>query len=275
MVRERVMKRKTQFQTAVAMVIALLLPTMSMADVYQAGATQIRFNADSTTVTYCSMLGQGGSVFGGAIVAPFRLDTSGSNTTVTSETALQGALAPVAVNDVIFVRLTASPSVPDTGPFAGGYGAVVTAKASDDSITVDPAVNWSVGLPYTYYKATCGTTDAFGWVSVAGARSVTLKIAYEQGDLDNLSWRFECRPSIVGGYEVIYPNETSDCGSSGTLASGFCDFATPGANASFSYTDFGNWSQCRIGFKVKTTDASDAGANRERVTSSIGVGKVQ
>lgn len=257
---------------ALAVLVAVLLAVCGVGDlnrVYATGqdvaSTMIKYDADSTTLTYCVELGANGNPFG-APSSQFagRIKTAGSSTAITSETAASAALTPVAARDVIFVQRT--PTAIDT--------AMLTAKTDNDNVTADLAVNWP-GNSYTYYKTTCGTTDADGWVDTSSATRIMMTIQYEQGDLDNLSWRFECRQAGALSLPVIvYPSEGDGCGNSGLqTVAGLCDFATAGAAARFTWEEFGSWSRCRIGFKVKTTDTSDVGAALEQVTGSIVVSR--
>lgn len=219
----------------------------------------IRYDADSTTLTFCAMIGANGSPFGGPVSGAGRILTSGSSTTVVSETASSGALAPVDARDAIFVRRT--PTATDIS--------ILTAKASNDSVTVDAAVNWT-GWSYTYLKTTCGTTSADGWFDTANSTRTMMTIQYLQGDLDALAWQFQCIQAAPGSQpEVVYPSEGDGCGNSGTQSGGFCEFATAAATTSFTWEEFGSWSRCRIAFKVKTTDTSDAGANLEQVSGAV------
>jgi hypothetical protein len=234
--------------------------------------SMIRYDVDSGTVTSCNVTGLNQDPCGGYITGVAWIKSAADpSATIQSNTALSGSLTGIAVTDILFI---AKPTIasPTLEPFAAGLAAVVTAVTDVNQVTVDPTVSWSTGYGYTFGKTTCGTTDAHGWVDASGASSVTLSIQYEQGDLDALSWQFQCRHPVASSLPVIvYPSESSDCGSSGTLASGFCDFATAGATTGLSYTTYGNWAACRIAFKRKTTDTSDAGANLERVTGSITV----
>jgi len=252
-------------------VVALTLP-LAFAEQQQVGSTMIRYDVDSTTLTYCRANGVNGDVFGSPISGPARVKTTGSSTTVESHVALSGALTPVIARDIVFVR----PPATVGEIFAAGYAAVVTVKTDANTVTVDPAVDWSAtgGYAYTYLKTTCGTTVNDGWVNVAGATKASITIQYDQGDLDALAWRFECKQNTPGSVPItVYPSEGDDCGSAGTLVAGFCEFATPGPTANLTWQEFGAWGSCRIGFKDKTTDTSEAGANLERVTGTIVVSK--
>lgn len=258
-----------------SILLALLLAVHGVSGVVHAeghmtAATNIRYDVDSDTENFCTMVGSG-NAFGSPISGAGRIETSGSSATVTSETASSGALAPVVAGDVIMVR----PSTPSKAePFNAGYAAVVTAKASADSITVDPAVDWSAGYSYTFLHRVCGTTIDDGWVDVSNATKFTMTIAYLQGDLDALLWRFQCKTSAVGAVPVtVYPSEGDGCGIAGTLSTTYCSFATDSDDAVFTWEDFGPWSSCRIGVMYATTDASDATTDLERVSGSITVAK--
>jgi hypothetical protein len=240
-------------------VLLLLLGTTAFSQPAQTVApVLVRYDVDSTTLTFCTMVGASGNPAGSPVSGSGRILTAGSSTTVTSETASAGALAPVVARDVIIVQRG---STTDT--------AVVTAKASNDSVTVDAAVNWP-GNSYTYLKSTCGTTDNDGWVGVGGGTRIMMTVQYEQGDLDALVWQFQCIGSAVGSKPVVvYPSEGDGCGNSGTQVAGFCEFAAAGSAARFTWEEMGAWSRCRVGVKVKTTDASDAGAALEQVSASV------
>jgi hypothetical protein len=260
-----------RFILGLAVAIALTLP-LAFAEQQSAGSTMIRYDVDSATTTYCRANGMGGDVFASPIAGPARVKTTGSATTVESHTAASGALTPVIARDIVFVR----PPSTVGEIFAAGYAAVVTVKTDANTVTVDPAVDWSAtgGYAYTYLKTTCGTTVNDGWVNVGGATKASITIQYDQGDLDALAWRFECKQNTPGSVSItVYPSESDDCGIAGTLVAGFCEFATPGVTANLAWEEFGAWGSCRIGFKYKTTDTSDAGANLERVTGTIVVSR--
>lgn len=266
--------RKARWHVLVVLSLMVVFVNMLSAAVHadqtMTAATQIRYDADSTSETFCKVVGSQNE-FGGAISGSGRVKTSGSSATVTSETASSSALAPVSVGDIIFVR-PAFPSMLE--PFTAGYAAVITAKASSDSITVDPAVDWSAGYQYSWFKTVCGTTIDDGWIDTSNSTRIAMSVFFIQGDADNISWRFWCKQSNLGSVpQIVYPSESDNCGNAGTQASGFCDFATAGATAGFTWEDFGPWAACRIGFKVKTTDALDTTTNLEQVTGSVAVTK--
>lgn len=253
----------------VALALALpILPAPVEAGDYAAASAVIRYDVDSSTGTSCYMAGANGSPWSQQVNGAQRIKTSGSSTTVSSETASSGAFALAVARDVISIK---NPGVETSkaGPFVGGTGAVITVVTDANTVTVDPAVNWA-GFSYSWLRPVCGTTAADGWIAVAGADKLVMTVQYEQGDLDALLWNFECMQDTPGSVpNIVYPNEGDTCGSAGTYSSGFCSFATAGTTANLSVETLGSYGQCRFVFKYASTDTSDAGANLERVTATI------
>ena len=219
------------------------------------------YDVDSATLTYVRLLGQNGDAFGGTIPGVSTIKTTGSSTTV--EENVVGALpfTNIAVGDVLVVAR--STTITDVR--------VVVAKASGASITIDIAADWSAGFSWRWYDQQAGTTSSDGWLDVGGYDNVSLTVQYEQGDLDGLRARWECRTQTLGAAPVIvYPGETSDCGIGGTLSTDRCNFATAGTTARLTVLVEPNvFSSCRVGLAFATTDTSDAGAAIEQVTVSV------
>lgn len=223
-----------------------------------------KYDVDSATLTYPRMIGMNNDPYGGSQDGRGTIKTSGSSTTVTENVASSSPFIDVNVGDVIIVRrVTSTPPQDDI--------VVVTAKASDASITVDTAVDWSAGFLWRWYKLAAGTASTDGWINVEGAESVAMTVQYEQGDLDALRVRWECRTANIGAQPVIvYPGESSDCGLGGTLSVDRCSFAAAGINSRLTVMVQPNpFTQCRVGLAFATTDTSDAGANLEQVTVTI------
>jgi hypothetical protein len=111
----------------------------------------------------------------------------------------------------------------------------IIAKASGASITVSGAgltLTGAAGHQFTWFKQTCGTSITSGWATISSYALVSMTVQYDQGDLDALLVRWECRPAGIGAQPVIvYPGETSDCGLGGTLATDRCSFATAGVTS--------------------------------------------
>jgi hypothetical protein len=249
---------------ALGLIVLFVAPLLFSAEVQRSANYAYNFDVDLATTTYVRMSGANGDPFGGSRQGTGSIKTVGSSTTVTENVASTNPFRDILAGDVI--QVSRSTTAIDL--------VVVTAKASDASITVTPAVNWSAGYPWRYWDTQSGTTDADGWISTSGASTVGLHVQYDQGDLDALKVRMECKGDYVGALPlVIYPGEASDCTPGGTLSGGFCEFTTAGITARWSTVDMAPvYSACRIGLAFKTTDTSDAGANLEKVTAAVTTG---
>lgn len=224
------------------------------------------YDVDSATLTYCVMTGQNGDPFATARRGSSNIKTAGASTTVTEFTTGALPFADLAVGDTIIVPRDNS-AIPVT------QTVMITAKASGASITVNTAITLTgtLGHPFTWLQQTCGTTSTSGWATVSSFSSVSMTVQYEQGDLDGLRVRWECKPGGVGAQPVIvYPGEGSDCGVGGTLSTDRCNFATAGVTARLTVLVEGNpFAQCRVGLAFAATDTSDAAAALEQVTVAI------
>jgi hypothetical protein len=244
------------------MLLALLLGVPLLFSSEQRSANfSYNYDVDSATLTYVRLLGQNGDAFGGSILGPGTIKTTGSSTTVDENVSGALPFTNINVGDVIVVSRSTTVS----------EIRVVTAKASGASITVDIAVDWSAGFSWRWYDQQSGTTATDGWLDVGGYDSVAMTVQYEQGDLDGLRVRWECRAQTIGAAPVIvYPGESSDCGLGGTLSTDRCNFATAGVTARLTVAvDPNVFSSCRVGLAFAATDTSDAGANIEQVTVSV------
>lgn len=236
-------------------VLALALPLLASAQIEE--RTWVReYDVDSATLTFCSS--------GTLITGTGQLKTSGSSTTVTSAVAGSASLSPIVVGDQLSV-------VSSTG---AETFRTVTAKASNDSITVSSAVDWTTPVNFRFRKVTCGTDDESGWLPVGDFSQSLSIVQYEAGDLTGgLSVQWQCRGAAPGSkpMKIHPPTGSTDptvCGG-GTLSTDFCVFATATVGTITNRFGVANpwpWSQCRVGFKATTADPSDAGANLESVT---------
>jgi hypothetical protein len=223
-----------------------------------------QFDVDVTSLTYCLVTGQNGDPFAAARPGKAAIKTTGTSTTVAEFTVGTNPFADLSVGDTLIVTRDAS-AIPVS------QTVVVVAKASAASITVSGAgltLTGSGGHQFTWLKQTCGTTVNDGWANVGGYQTVSLTSLYEQGDLDALVVRWECKAAGIGAQPVIvYPGESSDCGLGGTLSTDRCSFATAGVTARLTVLVEDNpFQYCRVGVAMATTDTSDAGAALEQVT---------
>jgi hypothetical protein len=211
------------------------------------------YNLDSNTTIYGIVTGVNSNPFGGAIPGPARIKTSGSSTTVTSETVGDNAFAEVAVKDTIFIR--------DSAGVVSRRS--VTARASADSITVDTAITLAASA-FTWLKTT--TSATLGWIDISGYTRRTISFQYDQGDLGSLSWRIECRGSYPGAAAVqVFPS----------CITGSCDTYQSYATANIGIADRTSvaipepFGACRVGIKYVTSDTSDATTNLEKITAGF------
>lgn len=208
----------------------------------------LSFNVSATTFVYPRVTGVNKSPFGDWIQNLDTATTSGSSTTVTSATTT--GFAAVAVDDPI-VFSTSPPS-----------HRVIAAKASDQSITIDTAINLATATKFVHKKTAVGATDSDGWIDVSGGSSRQWGVSYNQGDLGGgLDFKIECRlldgTSYWNPIFQVYPS------------SGVANFASPGSAIGTVVVAFEHYSECRVGLKANTSDPSDAGANREQVTVRV------
>lgn len=243
--------------------ILLLLPAFVGASEQRVANYSYKYDLDSTNVIYCSLVGQSASAYGPGITGVARILTSGSSTTVSAVTAGTNPFADLGVGDVIAVRRETATDV-----------VYITAKASADSVTVDTAVDWGnsgSGRQFTWLDLRCGTAITDGWIDVAGTQDKKFSIEYNAGD-STVDVRLECMDASIGASPVVaYPGEADTCGSGGTLASGYCQFAAGGVGITnrLSIVSYEPWSKCRLGIKINGADASDAGANLEQISAYV------
>lgn len=233
----------------------------------------VAYDVDSATATYCRVEGAQGAIWDPApIPVGPKVKTTGSSASLTAVTASTGPFALVSVGDLV-VSSNGNLSSPDVR--------VVIARADADNVTLSSAVDWSTdaqsgtGRTFGFYKTRCGTTSADGWVDVSGSTKKTFYVALEQGDLDSLDWKIECRISNLDQHAVpVYPGTATTCGSDGTstASGGYCHFlnAIKGTDAArFFITDDNVFTSCRIALKYGSTDTADTTTNLERVTAAV------
>lgn len=213
-----------------------------------------KYDVDSDSVSYCRLLGQQGSPFGGSIAGAGRITTVGASTTITSNTALDYSFAGVNVGDMLEIR---------TDPNTVYLRTVVT-NADDDTVTVDSNVTLS-NVSYRFWRSECGTGATNGWIDLSGYSNRNITVQYDQGDLaTSLDIQVQCKLNFPGSEPVqVFPVCTvASCGT-------YQAYTTPGIASRTSVeipTPFG---ACRVGFKRTGADTSDAGANIEQVTIGL------
>jgi hypothetical protein len=249
-----------------ALVFGLLaLPTQAQQTDTGTGNLAFAFDVDSLTQTYTKLTGLNNSVFGGVMSGSAAITTGGLSTVVT--TSAGTPFAGMAVGDVLVANM------PDgTRPER-----VIDVFTSSAQVSVDTVWTLPVaGVTFGWKKFSSGTTVNDGWVPLvpAPSGSVLLWVQYDQGDLTvGLDAQIQCKGNFLGAAPtVVYPGPGATCGF-GTLSTDVCRFATAGVNSRFIYqlSPQSGFAFCRVGLKIGTAgaDASDVGANRERVTVGV------
>ena len=223
------------------------------------------YDLDSTSIIYCRVTGENGDPFGGPIRADQKLKTSGSSATVVSNTASSSAFLLVSVGDILVV---------DTG-VGTTQRRIVTAKASDDSLTVNAAVDWSAGYKFGFLKQACGSTATDGWIDFPAGYDQKL-ISFHLTQINGVTGGIDMRVECKGGEQDaqprrVYPTTTStDCGG-GTSAGGFCNFTTAGiTTGDFDVLVVEPRRACRVGLLIHTSETAESvEADNERITIGL------
>jgi hypothetical protein len=160
--------------------------------------------------------------------------TSGSSTTVTEGVSGNAFAAGIGVGDLLYEP-------------TAGTTLLVTAKASDASITVNTAVNWSTARSLQVMKFQSGSTGTSGWVGIGGASRVQLHIEIATLGSASCTFTLETRLSPgVNSSTILTPSAfTATTVSSTTGTSSFADIPITDSAQAF-----------RLGVKVGT-DSTD------------------
>lgn len=199
------------------------------------------WDADDATAFYCRTIGNKGNNAGGSSrggdYGPYqhKVKTSGSDTTVVSNTALSGALAPLNVGDLIVFIIDGVREE-----------FVVLTNADDNTITINEAIDISDGSYYYYRKRECDDESTSGEFGVADLDNfqITVQVAQMGVDAGAVNVFIECRQA-EGPFMVI---------ESAAITTGGVD------TDNFLTRVFANesWHACRAGVSVDDDDAGDA-----------------
>lgn len=249
------------FKSVAVLLLAILCAPMGRAQALKRFYYFQDYDLDSSSVIYGKFEGDSTANESGRQIG-IPIETSGSSTTTVASTAGTNPFVNVGAGDWIAVRTA----------IATYLRRQVISKADSDTVTVASA--WDLGtagLPFYWWDFTSGTGTDNGAVNVGDMQSpLTIGFSYDQGDLGSLDMRVECRVNTLQPqWVVVYPGESDTCGTGGTLASGYCQFATAGISTRLQIDVYGHWDQCRVGIKYNTSDASDAGANLEQISAYV------
>ncbi len=202
-----------------------------------------RYDLDATAETYCSLSQR-------EVAVSVRI-AAATSTTVTGT----GAFTNVAVGDMIF----------GTDSLAGGgetYTAVVVARASANSITVESALTLTSATLF-YRTLTCGTGATDGAFPVSRYHDFTVQFDVDQLNVTGgIDGRLLCKTSPGAQWAQVYPVL-----SAGTVTPSYVNLSAVGP---WLKEVSGAYDQCRVGMLIHTSDdGGDTGSNSERVTITI------
>lgn len=210
---------------------------------------------------YCVTTGAGDDALAPNRRVSIPVITVGSSTTVSAVTAGTGPFQNMNVGDeIVFPLGTLTPAGTQT-PAGGESYRYVTAKASADSVTLNAAINLAVpagrGYPFTWRKLSCGTAATDGWFSTSNWQDFTVSFQADQGDASSMDAALQCETfgSASAPIQVWTANY---------LLAVYGNVST-GRTVVYFVNHF---DRCRLGVKL-TDDASDAGANLEKVSAYV------
>ncbi len=238
----------------IALGLALFLASPAMAQVQSKTAHfQGAVDLDATSYTYCVV-----STQGGPWTAPqdgrVSIKTSGSSATVTAVTAATNPFEQITVGDILYLRHRN-----DKADIR-----YVTAKATNDSVTVNTAIDISSGVPFSWQDVTCGTGVTAGWIPANEWHEINVIWQIDQMNATSIDVIIHGRDETLGPVPTtIYPDpadsaSTIECKKGNFTAINTCKLVVTGV-----------WDFIRIGFKINTDDGSDTGADAESITASL------
>lgn len=237
-------------RAVLALLFLLLAPAARAADVVLSVPLVAGYDLDSTSLIYCNSVGEGGAVLAAPRLMKEKVKTSGSSTTVTSNTASAGAFTLVAVGDLLWFPRTEAAQLANGA--AVGAWRYVTARASADSITVDTAIDLSSGYGFGWRDVTCGTSATSGEVPVVGFDAINFV-----GQIDQIS--------VTGGIDYVVECRAEGPAATWATIIGPTNKTATWAGGNVAYEP---WAYCRIGWKIGSADdGSDTGANAEKVAA--------
>ena len=225
--------------------IACFVPAVASAQAQKTAPLVYAKDITDTSYSYCKFAGMNGDPFQ-PMLGTGRIETSGSSTTVTAETAGDAPFTSVSAGDFLLITY-------------GGvtYQRLVTARASATEITVNAAIN-TTGATWAWQKAACGATAADGWIGATGAWAMTFQVAVTTINATTIGYSVECRVGALAAVAV----------SASTIATATTAAYTIGAGT-------GAWDECRLGLKVNTdTGVQSVSASVSRQDLMVGMGAV-
>ncbi len=239
----------------------------------------IDYDLDATSFVYPASQGMPRASFGpgsrvegvlGTIKSNVKVSAAAS-TTLAATVASTEPFAALQVGDLIRVRVTGLPGVPDQINALEASDAPwlkVVAKASANSITVNQSLT-ATAVGFEWRRASVGTQVGYGWVPVRGFDKVKFTVWFAgTTDTAGFNSRVECRDDVpgidTGSFKVVAPSHTgatasAECGA-GAIAAADQSCTTSDAVVTaglgrVSYTiDSSPWAECRVGIRINTAD---------------------
>lgn len=243
---------------SIGLVFLLSLANVASAQDQRVANFSYLWDLDSETVSYCKVVGQGGSPFGGAI--------QGVGTVTSTSTAVEAsdstAFLSLGAGDIFLAVQSEGLTILQVASVTDGNSLTLVAAPASDFAAV----------PWRWLDQQCGTGATNGWIDVSNMEGKTFTIQYEQGD-GNIDVRWECKKSYLGAQPmVVYPSQATDpCGTNGTLTSGYCRYtaANVGIANRISLVEWAPYKECRVGVKLTAADSSDATTDLEQITIGL------
>jgi len=215
-----------------ATVLLVLGPAVGANPIQQQHVTFIaNYDIASATYLYCTYQGEDGDPWGGGTMRLVRIKTAGSNTTITSFTAAQGAFRNLDVGDLLLI------STPQPG---GEVERVILTNADDDTVTVTPAIDLSAAGGYTFRwkKRVCAAAvDTDGQFDVTKFQDgILLQVSVQTITATSVDFSLDCRIDRVGqGWNQVFTKSITAA-------------TYPGYTDEFFNTT--PYDYCRLGIKV-------------------------
>lgn len=255
------MKSVTVTLRRLAVVVLALLPCAASSQIEEREIPLASlYDLDSTSYIYCVTTGANGQVLNNGTNNFVRVTSS--TTTLAAVTALTSPFTSVAVGDEVTVVVSGIART-----------RVITAKASDDSVTMNAGFVDATGtavnvtnVQFTYRDRTCGTAATDGWFPVSTYRGANVSLQVTQISVTGqIEFIIQCRKSGVDDSPIdVY-------------AEGMTAYRPGGYNAAqvdndeiILHNGVVLFNMCRVGMLIDSADdGSDTGVDAEQVTVKL------
>ncbi len=244
-------------KTLAALVALLLLAGEARGAIQDASTLPlvVNYDLDSDTMTYCKSVGVGNNAdfVWRDQLQPVTTSGSSSATLAAVTASANGPYDNLAVGSLLRFNIASG-----DGPSFGGAPTYryLTAKASDDSATIDTAVLvGATGVPFQYLNRSCGTTASSGWFSVSGWTAGTALLEISQiVTTSGIDYTLECKHAYPWATAVTVLTNSAAVTAAGTVP---LVWSEP-------------YDYCRVGIKLDSTDdGDDLTTNTEQIFITV------